>query len=71
MVRCTVNILLALVPWAISLYLHYWFEHGGVWQVDMAFRTLISGVLLAAGMAGSFFFYSRLAQLQGRKKPDA
>lgn len=61
-------IAIALIPWACTLYLHYWLEHGGVWDVQMSYRALISVILLAGGMLGSFFLYSWLAKLPGRNK---
>ena len=64
-------IAVALIPWTLTLYLHYWLEHGEVWEVHMAYRALISVVLLAAGMIASLLLYSRLAKLPGRRKPDA
>ena len=66
-IRRIATIVIALIPWAITLYLHYWFEYGEVWEVNMAFRALISVVLLASGMAASFYLYCRLAKLPGRK----
>lgn len=59
---------LALVPWVLALYLHYWLEHGGIWSVNMPYRGLLSIVLIASAMALSFFLHSVLAG-RARKSP--
>ena len=56
------RITLSLTPWAAVLFLHYWLEHGDVWDVSMPYRALISVVLLAMGMALSFVLYNRLSK---------
>ncbi len=58
----------ALAPWALSLYLHYWLEHREIWAVDMPYRGLLSVVLIASAMALSFFLHSVLAD-RARKNP--
>lgn len=63
----TARIVLALLPWAFALYLHYRFEHGGVWDVDMPFRALISVVILTLGMGLSFFLHSLLNSLPSNR----
>ena len=65
LVRRIFRIGVALVPWTIALYLHYWLEHGGIWEVDMPFRALISGALIAVGMGLSFLLNSWLVRPRG------
>lgn len=49
---------LALVPWALSLYLLYRLEHREIWAVDMPYRGLVSVFLIATGMGLSFLLHS-------------
>jgi hypothetical protein len=56
------RIALSLLPWAFALYLHYRFEHGGVWRVEMPFRALISVVILALGMGLSLLLHSLISK---------
>ena len=44
-------------PWMVSLYLHFWLEHTGVWTPDRPYRGLLSVLLLAIGMSASFGAY--------------
>ncbi|WOJ95812.1 hypothetical protein R0137_11215 [Congregibacter brevis] len=53
----------SLMPWAAALYLHYYLEDAGVWQVDMPFRGAISVTLLGVGMLLSFVLYSVLGRI--------
>ena len=55
------RIVVALGPWALSLYLQYEFEYGGLWEVDMPYRAGLSVLLIALGMLTSFYLYSRLS----------
>jgi hypothetical protein len=58
-----VRIIVSLLPWTAALYLHFWLEHGGVWQVDMPFRALVSVILLAIGMGLSLALHSFLKRI--------
>ena len=68
-VRIT-RIVVALLPWAASLYLHYWLEYGAVWQVDGPYRGLISVVVIALGMGMSFVLYNLLLRRRAGKGPS-
>ena len=56
----TLFALFALAPWALTLYLHLYFEQTGFWQVDTPYRGLWSVLLLGSGMLMSFWLYFRL-----------
>lgn len=62
--RTVAIVVVSLAPWVGSLYLHYWLEHGGIWEVDRPYRAIISLLLLALGMMASFLLYRAL--LPGR-----
>lgn len=59
-------ILLALLPWAAALYLHYWLEHSAIWDVSMPFRAFISVIIIASGMGLSLLLHTRLQGLKRR-----
>ncbi|GEM_PF-1657184 len=60
--RTIVRVVVSLLPWALTLYLHYWLEHGSVWEVDMPFRSALSVLLLATGMGLSFVLHAVLVR---------
>ena len=64
--RHVLRVIIALVPWGLSLFLHFWLEHSGTWDVQMGGRALVSVLLLAIGMTMSFFLYGRLSSLTQR-----
>lgn len=51
---------LVLLPWVLSLYLHYWLLDTGTWEPRTPFRGLLSVALLATGLGLSFVVYSLL-----------
>ena len=59
------RMLLAAVPWLLSMYLFYWLDSSGTWTIETPHRGKLSVVILAAGMVASFYFHSYLT---GRKK---
>ncbi len=59
--RHMLRITIALVPWGLSLFLHYWLEHTCAWDVQMGGRALISVIMLAIGMALSFVLHAKLS----------
>ena len=67
----TLCLLVSLIPWVLSMYLHYWLEYEGIWQVDMPFRAVMSAAILGAGLALSFlahsFLVGRLSFRQGTR----
>ena len=65
--RRIIEFLLALSPWALSLYAHYWLQQGELWNVESPYRALISVVLIGLGMLYSFLLYMRLTR--NRAKP--
>ncbi|MEM1176577.1 MAG: hypothetical protein AAGI27_17420 [Pseudomonadota bacterium] len=60
-------LVVALLPWTISMYLHYWLEVEEIWQVDMPFRAILSVVLLAAGLLLSLLTHTFLAKRFSRR----
>jgi len=62
MTRRIIVFFLALSPWALSLYAHYWLQQGGLWSAESPYRALISVVLIAMGMTCSFLLYMRLTR---------
>jgi len=67
MTRRIIGFLLALSPWTLSLYAHYWLQQEGVWSAESPYRAVISVVLIGLGMLGSFLLYMRLTR--NRAKP--
>ncbi|EED35381.1 hypothetical protein NOR51B_1326 [Luminiphilus syltensis NOR5-1B] len=53
-------IALGLLPWAASLLLLYILEREHLWSPDAPFRAFVSALIIAAGMASSFFLYTWL-----------
>lgn len=56
------KIVIALIPWGITLYIQHWLEREAVWEVSMPYRSLISVVLLVVGMGLSFVLYNWLTR---------
>ena len=60
--RFAIESLLAFVPWILSMYLLYWLEVTGIWTTETQHRDKISVLILAFGMALSFFVHSLFAK---------
>ena len=60
--RYAFTVAVASVPWLVSMYLFYWLDSSGTWTSETPHRGKLSVVLLAAGMALSFFLYSFFAK---------
>lgn len=60
--RYVLELVVAIAPWLMSMYLLYWLEYGEVWAVETPYRDKISVAILAAGMGLSFLVHSRLAK---------
>ena len=54
------KIMIALMPWGVTLYIQLWLEREGVWVASTPYRSLISVVLLVLGMGLSFWLFNRL-----------
>ena len=54
------KIVVALLPWMVSMYVFYWLDSSGTWTRETPHRGKISVMLLSAGMAMSLFIYSAL-----------
>ena len=60
--RHALNVVIAFVPWVISLFVLYWLEYGEIWTTDTAHRGKISVAILALGMGLSFLVQSQFAK---------
>ncbi len=60
--RHALNTAIALTPWLISMYTLYWLDFGEIWTSETAHRGKISVVILAVGMALSFFVQSHFSK---------
>ena len=60
--RHATRVVIAFVPWVVSMYVLYWLENGEVWTTETAHRGKISVVILAVGMASSFLVRSHFAK---------
>lgn len=56
--RFALEVVIAFVPWVISMYVLYWLEHGEIWTTETPHRGKISVAILAGGMVLSLFVYS-------------
>ncbi|MEM0954872.1 MAG: hypothetical protein AAGI24_12095 [Pseudomonadota bacterium] len=63
----SLRLLIALVPWGLSMFLHYWLEYEEIWRVDMPFRAVISAGILTTGLCLSFLTHSVLASRLGSR----
>ena len=55
-----------MLPWLISLYLHFWLIQTNAWSPEQSSRGLMSVLLLALGMLISFFLYDCLKARRNR-----
>ena len=55
-------IIVAMIPWLLAMYTFYWLQSSGTWTADTPHRGKISFIMLASGMAVSFWLYSRLSK---------
>ena len=55
-----------MLPWLISLYLHFWLIQTNAWSPEQSSRGLMSVLLLALGMLISFFLYGCLKARRNR-----
>jgi hypothetical protein len=60
------KVVIAFMPWLISMYLLYWLEYGQIWTTETAHRGKITVAILAMGMGLSFLVRSHFAK-NGRK----
>lgn len=64
--RRALAVLVAFIPWVISMYVLYWLDYGGIWSSETPHRGKISVSVLVVGMSLSFLLYSAIAR---RKRP--
>ncbi|MDE0989646.1 MAG: hypothetical protein OSA83_10485 [Pseudomonadales bacterium] len=60
--RSVLDIILAFLPWVVSMYVLYWFEYAAIWIPETPHRDKISLAILVLGMGASFLLYSYLAR---------
>ena len=60
--RSVLDIILAILPWVVSMYVLYWLESAAIWIPETPHRDKISLAILALGMGASFLLYSYLAK---------
>jgi hypothetical protein len=58
------EVIIAFMPWLISMYILYWLEYGEVWTTETAHRGKISVAILAVGMGLSFLVHSHFAKCE-------
>ena len=56
--RLVLDIILAILPWVVSMYVLYWLESAAIWIPETPHRDKISLAILALGMGASFLLYS-------------
>jgi len=60
--RHALTVVIAFVPWVISMFVLYWLEYGEIWTTDTPHRGKISIAILALGMGLSFLVQSHFAK---------
>ena len=60
--RLVLDIILAFVPWVVSMYVLYWFEYAAIWSPETPHRDKISLAVLILGMGASFLLYAYLSR---------
>ena len=60
--RLVLDIILAILPWVVSMYVLYWLESAAIWIPETPHRDKISLAILVLGMGASFLLYSYLAK---------
>jgi len=61
-----IKVIIAFVPWLISMYTLYWLEYGQIWTTETAHRGKISVAILLTGMLLSFLIYSAFTRNEKR-----
>jgi len=57
---------IVILPWLITLYLHFWLAQSDAWSPEQPGRGLMSVLLLGLGMLISFLLHGRLTKRRGR-----
>lgn len=58
--RYIAKVVIAFMPWVVSMYMLYWLEYGQIWTLETPHRGKSSVIILMIGMALSFLLYTRL-----------
>ena len=61
-----VKLVIAFLPWLISMYTLYWLEHDAIWTPETPHRGKTSFIILLVGMVLSFLLYTRLIERKKR-----
>jgi len=61
-VLSALEVVIAIAPWLVSMYVLYWLEYGEIWTTETAHRGKISVAILAIGMSLSFLIRSHFAR---------
>jgi hypothetical protein len=62
------RLLIAFLPWVLSMYSLYWLEYGGIWTTETPHRGKISVMILSTGMLVSFLVHSYWLRREQEKK---
>ena len=57
---------IVILPWLITLYLHFLLAQSDAWSPEQPFRGLMSVLLLGLGMLISFLLHGRLTKRRSR-----
>ena len=57
---------MVLLPWLVSLYLHYWVDKSDTWSPELPYRGLISVSVMGLGMVLSFLLHGLLRERLGK-----
>lgn len=59
-IQILAKVVIALVPWVLSMFTLYWLEYGEIWTTATPHRGKTSVIILMIGMGLSFLLYCRL-----------
>ena len=63
-IQILAKVVIALVPWVLSMFTLYWLEYGEIWTTATPHRGKTSVIILMIGMGLSFLLYCRLFKHQ-------
>ena len=60
--RLALEVVIAFIPWLISMFVLYWLENGEIWTTETMHRGKMSFGILVVGMGLSFLVNSLFAK---------
>ncbi|MEM7740855.1 MAG: hypothetical protein AAF225_08640 [Pseudomonadota bacterium] len=58
---------IAFAPWLLAMYTLYWLGKNEIWDSETPHRDIMSGGIVATGMAATFIAHTLLAKWQKTK----